>query len=635
MKFFCSVLVLLTFLPLCYSQTPDFHRGVNLTGWFQKGAAGQVQFTRYTRKDFEQIKSLGCDVIRLPINLHFMTSGSPHYTLDPLFLFMLDQVVSWASELEIYLILDNHTFDPNEATTPAVEPILITVWSQMAAHFKDASRFILYEVLNEPHGISDALWNGIQKNVIAAIREHDPSHYIVVGGSGYNSYNNLQAIPDLGDDRLIYTFHFYDPFLFTHQGASWVTPSMAPLRDIPFPYRAGAMPSLPASLAGSWVNWTYNSYPQEGNEQKVRELIDIAVKFRDERNVPVFCGEFGVFIPNSDREDRRYWYQIVREYLEDQNIPWTMWDYHGGFGLFEQGGHDLFEHDLNVPLLEALEFNIPDQTPYVKQPDNAGFIIYDDYIGPGLFENGYGGLQNYYHEDQPHYGKYCIRWSEADQYNTIGFNFSPNRDLSFLVDQEYSLDLFVRSEISNLSFDLRFLDSDTGDQDHAWRMRHIVDANQVTWDGSWQHLHIPLKEFVEHGAWEGEWFPPEGKFDWTKVDRFEISTEYVPIGNNGLLIDQIVITNQDTAMVITGDFRSDEDRHLEIFPNPSAEWLYLKSPTNHLLDFTIRDLTGKVYSHGVSDSDGPITIQGFPSGMYLLTATSGKYMFNIPFVKID
>src|SRR5674476_938917 len=80
---------------LCFgtarSQTP-FSRGVNLTNWFQVDSPGQIQFTKYTKQNLVNIKSLGCDVIRLPINLHFMTSGSPSYTLDPLFLSFLDSV---------------------------------------------------------------------------------------------------------------------------------------------------------------------------------------------------------------------------------------------------------------------------------------------------------------------------------------------------------------------------------------------------------------------------------------------------------------------------------------------------------------------------------------------------------------
>jgi len=77
----------------------SFNRGVNLTGWFQTSSAQQIQFTKYTKKDFQNIKSLGCDVIRLPINLFYMTNGSPDYTIDPLMYEFLDQAVNWTEEL--------------------------------------------------------------------------------------------------------------------------------------------------------------------------------------------------------------------------------------------------------------------------------------------------------------------------------------------------------------------------------------------------------------------------------------------------------------------------------------------------------------------------------------------------------
>lgn len=86
MKRVCWILILIYAAGLTAAELP-FHRGVNLTGWFQTAGPRSIQFTEFTRSDFEQIRSLGCDVIRLPINLHAMTSGAPDYTLDPLFIF--------------------------------------------------------------------------------------------------------------------------------------------------------------------------------------------------------------------------------------------------------------------------------------------------------------------------------------------------------------------------------------------------------------------------------------------------------------------------------------------------------------------------------------------------------------------
>jgi endoglucanase len=553
------VLFSVTLVQTSVAREAPFSRGVNLTNWFQVGSPGEIQFTKYTHQDFENIASLGCDVIRLPINLHFMTGGAPDYNLDPLFLDFLDDAVGWAEDLGLHLILDNHTFDVNSNTDPDVGTILEKVWTQMAMHYRDAYGKLYYEVLNEPHGIDDNTWNTIQQGVIDAIRKVDSTHTIIVGGAGWNSYNNLSAIPAYADTNLIYTFHFYDPFLFTHQGAGWVTPSMEPLSGVPYPYHADSMPALPASLVGTWVGSAYNDYPNTGNDEKVKELLDIAISFSNERQVPIYCGELGVYIPNSKNDDRVRWYKLVTRYLTDNGVAWTMWDYHGGFGIFREGGNGLFRHDLNLPLLEAVGLNTPEQTEFELKPDSTGFLIYSDYIGPGIVGSSYGqGTRFFISRDRPNNDKYCIRWKGPGQYEIIGFDFMPDKDLSMLVDSGYALDLMARGHLPGTSFDMRFLDTDAGTADHPWRISTRIDGTSMTMDGRWHHLHIPLSEFWESGAWEsGTWYNQEGKFDWKAVDRFEIVSESGGLDSASLWFDNIMITNLDTARVLDNSVFSD------------------------------------------------------------------------------
>ena len=175
---------------------------------------------------------------------------------------------------------------------------------------------------------------------MSAIRAVDTVHTIVVTAANWGSYNNLANLPVYRDANLIYTFHFYDPFMFTHQGASWTSPSMVPLAGVPFPYGAGPMPACPPELKGTWVESSLNSYATDGTVANVKKLIDIAVQFRDERQVPVYCGECGVYMLNSDPDQRVYWYNVVRSYLEEKKLAWTTWDYEGGFGLFQKGSND-------------------------------------------------------------------------------------------------------------------------------------------------------------------------------------------------------------------------------------------------------------------------------------------------------
>lgn len=640
MKATIKILMLLWLVTaLTQTSAQHFTKGVNVTGWFQAGSAREIQFTMFTKNDFEQIKSLGCDVIRLPINLHYMTNGEPDYTLDPLFLNMLDQVVDWAEELEIHLILDNHTFDPSIDTSPDVIHPLKKTWAQMAEHFKNRSEYIYYEILNEPHGIADATWAQIQQEVIDVIREHDTEHYIVVGGAGWNGYNKLSALPVYADDKLIYTFHFYDPFIFTHQGATWGSPSMASLANVPFPYQAASMPATPNDLKGTWVESAINNYPTEGTINRVRQLIDIAVAFKEQRNVPIFCGELGVYIPNSNNPDRILWYEVVTEYLNQKGISWTMWDYKGGFGLFEKNSGEMFDYDLNVPLLQKLNFTVPPQQEYVKKPELKSLVLYDDYPGPRLYNTSYrsSGVLDFY-APNAFSGDYCLCWNDVGQYDAIALDFRPDVDLSKLKDHDFELAFKVKSASPSVKFDIRFLDTKTGPTDRPWRMGKTIDNTVTSFNGQWQEVRIPLKTLEEKGAWDNAWYNPQGLFDWTNIDRIEIVPEHQPLAGISICYDDIKIEGEDIIEeVVTSIAEEAFLSDVRVFPNPFIEDVTIqsKSMRNTGYEITITNQLGvqlKRISH-YTESDGILTAtwnrlnevgQRVPSGIYFVRIKSGN-----------
>ena len=467
------------------AQAP-FSRGVNLTGWFQTTAPQQIQFKKYTKKDFENIKSLGCDVIRLPINMFYMTNGKPDYTVDTLFYDFLDQAVTWAEELNMYLIIDNHSTDDIASKNQDLENVLSRVWLQMAEHYKSRSTYIIYEIMNEPNGITTQTWGRIQQTAINTIRSADTTHTIVVGASAYNGYNDLSLLPAYTDKKLIYTFHFYDPFLFTHQGASWPVPSLEPLTKVPFPYNADSIQALPEVLKGTWLENAYNNYPTDGTVAKVKQLIDIAAAFKTNRQVPVYCGEYGVYNLYSKNTERVYWYGEVRKYLEEKGISWTTWDYQGGFGLFKRSSGEMFDYDLDTSLVSALGLNVPEQKVFEMKPDTVGFSIYDDYIGEQITESSYanGGKINFYFPQMPNSGKYCIYWTGSGQYGTVGFNLAPDRNLSNLATENYALSFLVRGNNPGTKFDLRFTDTKTSPADHPWRMNYTITESVAPWTES-------------------------------------------------------------------------------------------------------------------------------------------------------
>ena len=338
-------------------KTVPFTRGVNFSKWFEFRSVEEIQFGRFNEQDFGDIKSIGGEVIRLPMAIHNFTNGDPDYIIDPVFMKYLDTAVEWAEKNGLYIILDNHSFHPINPTDVNIDKILVPVWQQLARHFKDKSDYVLYEVLNEPHHIEDERWGEIQGETIDAIRKIDPKHTIIVGGTDYNSIDKLFKIPAYTDSNLIYTFHFYDPHIFTHQGATWGNPSLASLKGVPFPAEKNRIPSVPADLKDTWVKKALEDYEKSAALETLFATLDKASCFSKERGVPVFCGEFGVFMIQSPEEDRVRWYKVICDALKERDISWTSWDYFGGFGIFKTDRKGDFKTDVNTDVLCAMGFS--------------------------------------------------------------------------------------------------------------------------------------------------------------------------------------------------------------------------------------------------------------------------------------
>ncbi len=63
--------------------------------------------------------------------------------------------------------------------------------------------------------------NPIYARAIAEIRQTNPKRTIFVEPGGWGSIGELKNLVLPPDDNVIVSVHCYDPFYFTHQGATW------------------------------------------------------------------------------------------------------------------------------------------------------------------------------------------------------------------------------------------------------------------------------------------------------------------------------------------------------------------------------------------------------------------------------
>lgn len=346
--------------------TAPFHKGVNFSYWlnFKNPEAPDACFMH--KQDFLNVKSLGADVIRLPMYLEHFCSADNGWKIPDYFFGCLDNFVAWAKELELTVIFDFHNNTVVGSQTPEnIEETLIPIWTQIASKYKDSYEKIVFEIYNEPHEIKLDIWGQALTNTIKAIRKIDTKHYLVAGGGDWNSFESLTQLPEFDDDKIIYTFHFYEPHLFTHQGAGWS--GMARITGIPFPYNKDKMPACPENPTEREASFFSKEYDYEhrGTEKAIADYFDKFVQFSIERNAPIYCGEFGVHMPYADEQERTNWYTIVAKLLEERNIARTSWDYYGSFGLFKKNTDpkkymQKFPDDLNEDIVKALGLKMPE-----------------------------------------------------------------------------------------------------------------------------------------------------------------------------------------------------------------------------------------------------------------------------------
>jgi len=211
---------------------------------------------------------------------------------------------------------------------------LAGTWRWLAGALRDLPPAQLaFEPLNEP-GVADALaGRALMEYLTAALRAAAPLHTLVVAGHGYSGIEELEALRPLADPNLVYSFHFYEPHNFTHQGASWGDPAWRLLRNFPYPSspesvaaRRGAAPPKAREL----LRWHGE---QRWNRERVGALLERAARWGRNNRVPVQCSEFGVLKKRVAAADRAAWLRDVREALEARGIGWTHWDYAGEFGI--------------------------------------------------------------------------------------------------------------------------------------------------------------------------------------------------------------------------------------------------------------------------------------------------------------
>jgi endoglucanase len=327
-----------------FARAQHLQRGINATQWFSswnRDYSVQRLETYTTADDIALMAEVGFDHVRLDIDLdplaEWLTQSQWGGGTAP-FVTQLDRAVKLILDHHLSVVIQIHPQNSYKLQLrhgATNVPQFNEPWRALAAHFAWTDpEHVFFGIMQEPFQDDTYHWQGIQNVVARTIRSQAPQHTIIATGDRYATLDDLLAIEPISLSNVIYEFHFYQPHVFTHQGATWNTVFLQPLRQIPYPSSSETVsPKLDEepTLAGKYFLTQYGL--ERWDATRLEAMIAYAANWSQLHHVPIYCSEFGAMHLYADPSMRAQYLHDMRVALEKNSIGWAMSEYQGSFGL--------------------------------------------------------------------------------------------------------------------------------------------------------------------------------------------------------------------------------------------------------------------------------------------------------------
>jgi aryl-phospho-beta-D-glucosidase BglC (GH1 family) len=337
-----------------------YRSGINLGGWISQCNYKKEHVTSFiNREDVKKIASWGLDHIRLPFDYIMLEDDNNPFSYKEDGFGIIDKLLGWCKEASLNLVLDMHNapgyaFGNNPRdniifTDETTQKRFVSLWQEMAKRYKNEKDNVVFELLNEIVDAHGQAWNKIARKAIEGIRCIDTERYILLGGPNYNSAEGLDSLEIWDDERVLYNFHFYEPFLFTHQRASWTQLKNVNVNQ-PYP---GKIEGIDKLISINQIPEQYKSLTADTVFDKtfLEQKLAPAIAFAKRTNKELYCGEYGA-IDHTDLNSRINYLQDTNELFEKYRIGRACWTYKGmNFTAIDKNSNPVSEK-----LVKALTF---------------------------------------------------------------------------------------------------------------------------------------------------------------------------------------------------------------------------------------------------------------------------------------
>lgn len=317
----------------------------------------------------------GFDFIRMPTDPGPALAAGPGAEQDRLIDGMIT-AVQMGLDADLKVILDLHPL-PRGDEVGGIESLLgshfpdyVALVGRIAARLADLPQDrVALELLNEPSFDCEGVyagappkWPGMQARLHAAARTAAPDLTIILTGACWGQANALASLDPglIADDDVLWTFHSYAPFAYSHQGAVWTDAPVRYLRDLPYPpslmtpeiarrvieESAARMAEAEGSADLQAITQGVEAYSQTADSDATYE-ISVAAAWADRHGIPrdrILMGEFGALHTASGVTQPMEWYHAFlaakRRAAEAAGMGWAVLSWAGDMGVADPAAPD-------------------------------------------------------------------------------------------------------------------------------------------------------------------------------------------------------------------------------------------------------------------------------------------------------
>ena len=225
----------------------------------------------YTEADFQDLAATGANLVRVAIQLR-KCPGCDHYDMPEADIRYAERILKrgerYGFRVVLVLLATPWGNQSDYWDNASLKADIVKKWGQLAQRLKFYPALQAYDLINEPvvpkalpGRSAQAQWHELAEAIARELRAADPDTPLVIEPTPWGLPGSFWRTEALDLPGLVYSFHFYEPSEFTHQG----------------------LPGQPVAL----------SYPGQGwDKSRLSQAIDEARRFAARHRAPMYVGEF-------------------------------------------------------------------------------------------------------------------------------------------------------------------------------------------------------------------------------------------------------------------------------------------------------------------------------------------------------